>query len=133
VLTSDHIARQSGSRRRGKRKHGDMIDSVLLANELEAMPDLATSDDYQELSLWNSTAKLTHAVYTQIDVMLEGDGLVSLWFHVRFQLILCCEVLIVPFQLMPFEAICALIAWPCRIKCPHTSWVLGILDKFSRQ
>jgi hypothetical protein len=102
VISSDHAARQSGSRRRGKRKHGDAIDSVLLANELEAMPDLATSDDYQELSLWNSTAKLTHAVYTQIDVMLEGDGLVSLWFHARFQLVLCCEFFPVPFQLMLF-------------------------------
>ena len=60
------------TKRGGKRSKQDKrVDQVMLAKELEAMPDLASTEHYQELSLWTQIATLNHALFASVDAIAE--------------------------------------------------------------
>jgi hypothetical protein len=61
-----------GSRRSGKRSKQDkLVDPMLLAKELEAMPDIAGTEHYQDLSLWTHISTLNHALFAKVDTISE--------------------------------------------------------------
>ena len=73
-------AELSKQTRRAAKDAAKPVDFALLAKQLETLPDLASSECYEEISLWSQVAGLSHAIYARLEATLasyeggDGDG-----------------------------------------------------------
>ena len=54
-----------------RRKQNNAVDPILLAKELESMPDIASSEHYQDLSLWTNISALNHGLFARLESVEE--------------------------------------------------------------